>query len=141
MPGFTFLGFLHVWGKSFNRKTRTWFWRPKRRTCPKRFRKKLAEVVAYIRQHRHDKDLLTRILRVVRGYLNYFAINDNQKRCNQFIHEVIGALYKWLNRRSQRGGMTWARLLRILKKTGFPRQVRPRNLFYCLSAAGPQARA
>lgn len=141
MPGFTFLGFLHVWGKSLNRKKGVWFWRVKTRTCPKRYRKKLAEVAAFIRRHRHEKDLLVRVLRIVRGHLNYFAINDNQKRCSQFIREVTGALHKWLNRRSQRRGMTWERLLGVLEKIGFPRQVHLRNLFYGLSAAGSKARA
>jgi RNA-directed DNA polymerase len=136
MPSFTFLGFLHVWGKSYNRKRDVWFWRVKRRTCPKRFRKKLAEITSFIRQHRHEKDLLTRILRVVRGYLNYFAINDNLKRCSQFLFEVTRALFKWLNRRSQKRSITWERFTQVLEKISFPRKVRLQSLFYSSSAAG-----
>lgn len=138
MPSFTFLGFLHVWGKSMNRKRGTWFWRVKRRTCPKRFRKKLADITADIRKHRHEKTLLTRMARVTRGYLNYFAINDNQKRCNQFTCEVKRTLFKWLNRRSQRRSMKWERFEQVLGKIGFPQQARLKNLFFSSSATGSQ---
>jgi hypothetical protein len=44
MPTFTFLGFLHVWGKSMNRKRNEIFWRAKRLTDPVRLRKKLLEI-------------------------------------------------------------------------------------------------
>jgi RNA-directed DNA polymerase len=137
MPNFTFLGFLHVWGKSLNRKRGNWFWRVKRRTCPKRFRKKLTEITAYIRKHRHEKHLITRILQVVRGYLNYFAINDNGKRCLQFLQEVKSILFKWLNRRSQKRSMTWERFEQVLEKVGFPKTVHLKNLFFDSSATKP----
>lgn len=53
MPSFTFLGFLHVWGISVNR-----------RTCPKRFKRKLSEIKADIRKNRHKKGLVARVKRV-----------------------------------------------------------------------------
>jgi group II intron reverse transcriptase/maturase len=102
MPTFTFLGFLHVWGIAMNRKTGKRFWRVKRRTCPIRFRNKLAEIKADIRKNRHRTDLVARVKRVTQGYLNYFAINDNSRRISQFINEVKRTLFKYLNRRSQR---------------------------------------
>jgi hypothetical protein len=34
---------------------------------------------------------------------------------------VVGLLYKWLNRRSQRRSLTWAQLNRLLKRLAFPR--------------------
>jgi RNA-directed DNA polymerase len=120
MPTFTFLGFLHVWGKSLNHRRGVWFWRVKRRTCPKRFRKKLAEIKAYIRANRHKKNLIIRVKQIVQGYLNYFAINDNQKRISQFVMEVRIMLFKYLNRRSQKRSLTWAEMERILKKVKFP---------------------
>ena len=98
MPSFTFLRFLHVWGIAVNMKTGERFWRVKRRTCPKRFRQKLAEIKSYIRKHRHEKDLLIRMKRVTQGYLNYFAITDNERRIWQFVQEVQRLLFKWLNR-------------------------------------------
>lgn len=120
MPSFTFLGFLHVWGISVNQKTGERFWRVKRRTCPKRFRKKLAEIKAYIRKHRHKKDLLIRMKRVTQGYLNYFAITDNEKRIYEFVNEVQRLLFKWLNRRSQKQSFDWQRFQLALKRVAFP---------------------
>ena len=130
MPTFTFLGFLHVWGKSWDRRQGIAFWRVKRRTCPKRFRKKLAEIREYIRRHRHEKGMLKRIIRVVHGYLNYFAINDNTRRVTQFLEEVKNMLFKYMNRRSQRASFTWAKFGKILKRVKFPTAALRKNLFF-----------
>jgi len=121
MPSFTFLGFLHVWGISVNRKTGNRFWRVKRRTCPKRFSKKMAEMKSFIKRHRHDKNLILRVKRVTQGYLNYFAITDNSKRIAQFVHEVRRLLFKWLNRRSQRRSFTWDQFGTLLLAVSFPK--------------------
>lgn len=135
MPTFTFLGFLHVWGKSLNRKRGFWFWRVKRRTCPLRFKKKLAEITTYIRANRHEKDLIMRMKRVTQGYLNYFAINDNQKRVSQFVEEIKRILFNHLNRRGQKRSMNWERFIRVLDKVKFPdNKPRLKNLFFESSA-------
>jgi len=120
MPSFTFLGFIHVWGLSRNRKLNTEFWRIKRRTCPKRFRAKLKEVTKHIKQNRHQKTLVPRMKRVTQGYLNYFAVTDNGKRTSQFILEVKRTLFKWLNRRSQRKSYTWEGFTMRLEQIQFP---------------------
>jgi RNA-directed DNA polymerase len=136
MPTFTFLGFLHVWGISVNRKTGKEFWRVKRRTCPKRFKKKLSEIKVDIRKNRHKKDLIARVVRVTRGYLNYFAVNDNGKRITQFIQEVRRLLFKYLNRRSQRRSFTWSQFKEVLRKEGFPEARILRNLFFVSKPTG-----
>lgn len=132
MPSFTFLGFLHVWGVSRNRKTGAEFFRPMRRTCPKRFRKKLSEIKADIRKNRHNKNLVSRVKRVTKGYLNYFAINDNGKRTSQFVYEVKRTLYKYMNKRSQRRSFNWTRFGEILRKEKFPEARILHNLFFDL---------
>jgi RNA-directed DNA polymerase len=134
LPGFTFLGFLHVWGKSRNRKTGKEFWRIKLRTCPKRFRAKLASVTEYIRKNRHLKTLLARMKAVVQGYLNYFAINDNMERVNAFVYGVRRILFKWLCRRSQKCSLTWDKFASILDRVQFPTPRLIHNLFFTTSA-------
>jgi len=136
MPGFTFLGFLHVWGKSLNKKRGIWFWRVKRRTDPSRFRKKLADMKTYIRANRHKKGLLLKVKNIVLGYLNYFAINDNGKRVHQFIFQVKRLLFKWLNRRSQKRSLNWKTFTAILKKIEFPERANIRNLFFNAKPTG-----
>jgi group II intron reverse transcriptase/maturase len=111
---------MHVWGTSVNRKTGKRFWRVKRRTCPKRFRKKLIEMKSFIRKHRHEKDLILRVKRATLGYLNYFAVTDNTKRISQFVYTVRRMLFKWLNRRSQKRSFDWERFDLLLKKLAFP---------------------
>jgi group II intron reverse transcriptase/maturase len=129
MPTFTFLGFLHVWGASVNGKTGKRFWRVKRRTCPVRFRKKLAGMKDYIRKHRHEKTLLPQVKCVVQGWLNYYAITDNGKRVSAFTCEVKRMLFKWLNRRSQKRSFEWDQFGQILRKTGFPSGHKLKNPF------------
>jgi len=136
MPSFTFLGFTHYWGKAWNRKLRLEFWRVKRRTCSIRFRKKLLAIKEFIRANRQKKDLMTRVLRILRGYLNYFAVNDNSKRVSQFNNEVRRMLFKYLNRRSQRCSMDWQEFRNIVKKIGYPENVKLRNLFFISNTSG-----
>lgn len=129
VPGFVFLGFLHIWGRSWGGNSGGEFWRIKRSTCPKRFRNKLKEVTRYIKHHRHEKDLIHRVKRVVQGYLNYFAVSDNFKRVHQFIRQVVQALYRWLNQRSQRRSYTWDRFQALLDSLSFPKPHLQVNLF------------
>lgn len=138
-PTFSFLGFIHVWRTSWNRKRGVSFLRVQRRTCPKRFRKKLAEIKQYIRSNRHDKNLLVSMTRVVRGYLNYFAINDNKQRITQFLREVERLLFKWLNRRSQKGWMEWQRFRQILERVGWPKPKILKDIFFESSHYRPKA--
>lgn len=130
LPGFTFLGFLHVWGISWNRNRGVRFWRVKRRTCPIRFRRKIAEIRDYVRRHRHDPELLERTRRVMMGYLNYFAINDNQRRVQQFLRQMRRVLFFYLNRRSQRRSYTWAEFDAIYSRAELPTYYATRNLFF-----------
>lgn len=136
LEGFTFLGFLHVWGQSRNRKTGKIFWRVKLRTCPKRFRSKLKTISENVRRQRHSKQLLEKMKAVVRGYLNYFAINDNIKRLQNFVQKVRIILFKWLNRRSQKKSLNWIEFNNMLKKSSFPEAKLQHNLFFTTSSFG-----
>jgi len=130
LPSFTFLGFIHVWGRARNRRTGHIFWRIKRQTDPQRFRKKVAEMREAIKKHRHDRMLLHRVSQIVRGYLNYFGINDNGWRCKRFKDEVLQILYRELNRRSQKRGVTWCKLKKALKRVDYPFNIHLKSLFF-----------
>jgi len=133
-PVFAFLGFIHVWGKSLNRSTNKIFWRVKRRTCPVRFKSKLSQILENFKKNRHRKDFFDYAKRIVNGYLEYFAINDNMKRISQFVHEVKSMMFKWLNRRSQKPSFNWKRFAEILDKVKFPKPYIRHNLFFNSSA-------
>ena len=133
-PTFSFLGFIHVWGKSLNRSTNKIFWRVKRRTDPVRFRMKLAQILENFKKNRHRKDFFDYAKRIVNGYLEYFAINDNMKRISQFVRGVVGIMFKWLNRRSQKRSFNWERFSEILEIVKFPKPCIRHNLFFNSSA-------
>jgi group II intron reverse transcriptase/maturase len=130
MPTFSFLGFLHVWGQSLNRKRNEIFWRMKRRTDPKRFRKKLAETKTHLMKYRHCKSLIPYTISVIRGYMNYFAVNDNLDRISQFLALVKRLLFRALNSRSQKRSYTWERFQKVLDLHSYPRPSVLVNLFF-----------
>lgn len=130
MPTFSFLGFLHVWGKSKNRKRNEIFWRMKRRTDPVRYRKKLEELKRYLMKYRHNKRLIPYIISVIKEYMNYFAVNDNIYRIKSFLKVVKRLLFRALNRRSQKRSYNWERFQKVLDLNGYPQPSVLVNLFF-----------
>jgi len=130
MPTFTFLGFMHIWGQSKNRKRNEMFSRMKRQTDPVRFRKKLSEIKVHLMKYRHNKNLIPYTISVVRGYMNYFAVNDNKHRIGLFLHAVKRILFRALNKRSQKRSFTWERFQEVLDLSGYPKTCILVNLFF-----------
>ena len=130
MPTFTFLGFLHVWGESKNQKRNEIFWRAKRLTDPIRFRKKLLEIKVHLMKYRHMKGLIPYTISIVRGYMNYFAVNDNKHRIGLFLHAVKRILFRALNRRSEKRSFNWERFQKVLDLNGYPEPTVLVNLFF-----------
>ena len=75
----------------------------------KRMQRKLNSIVAWIKKYRHSKlEVIMRHLNsVLKGYFNYYAVSGNSPSVNTFRYKVIRALFKWLNRRSQRKSYSW----------------------------------
>lgn len=130
MPTFSFLGFLHFWGQSKNRQRNEIFWRMKRQTDPMRFRKKLLEIKMHLMKHRHNKELIPYAISIAKGYMNYFAVNDNLHRIKLFLNAVKRLLFRALNRRSQKRSFTWERFHKILDLNGYPKASILVNLFF-----------
>jgi RNA-directed DNA polymerase len=117
-PGtFDLLGFTHYWGKARSGK-----WIVKRRTAKDRFRRALKRVGDWCREHRHDEVRKQQQVlgQKLRGHFGYFGITGNSDAISRFLHEVTGLWRKWLERRSQRGQMTWERMYRLLKQYPLP---------------------
>src|SRR5215211_4579140 len=49
----------------------------------------------------------------VAGYFNYYAVPTNSQALAQFWIEVVKRWKRLLNRRSQRGNLTWVRMLKL----------------------------
>jgi hypothetical protein len=78
---------------------------------------------------RNKKQVLTQINRVVKGWINYHGISDNQRRVKSFIRESRRAIYLWFRRMGGKRKMNWRRLLVILEEINFPSKWKTISMF------------
>jgi RNA-directed DNA polymerase len=117
-PGtFDLLGFTHYWGLSRNGK-----WVVKKRTAKDRFSRTLRLIAMWCRTHRHDDvEVQHRALaRKLRGHYAYYGVTGNNRALARLWYETTKVWRKWLCRRSQKGFLTWARMLRLLERYPLP---------------------
>jgi group II intron reverse transcriptase/maturase len=107
---FDFLGFTHICGK-----TRGGRFTVLRQTARKRVRAKLQEVKRTFRQRWHQPvpELGRWLAQVIRGHMNYFAVPRNYEAVAAFRYQIMCLWRRGLCRRSQKGHVTWPRMLRI----------------------------
>jgi RNA-directed DNA polymerase len=115
---FDLLGFTHYWGKALSGS-----WVLKRRTSRERMRRSLRRVNEWCRKYRHyprpwQHEQLSRKLR---GYNNYYGLTGNFESLATFRRRLERIWRKWLNRRSQRKGMSWKRFWGYLKRNPLPK--------------------
>ncbi len=123
---FDFLGMTFFCGK-----TRYGSFKVKRKTSRKKLRQSLARFTDWIRRYRGllpTGELLRRAKARVSGHLNYYAITDNSDSCHLYMHLTTRALFKWLNRRSQRKSYTWDGFHHALRHVGWPSPRIRRNM-------------
>lgn len=116
---FEFLGMIFYCGK-----TRHGAFKVKRKTSRKKLRQSLARFTDWIRRSRNllpTGELLRQAKARVMGHLNYYAITDNLESCRLYLYLTRRALFKWLNRRSQRKSYTWTDFQQVLWRVGWPR--------------------
>lgn len=117
-PGsFDFLSFTHFWGKS-----RKGSWIVKRKTSKSRFTRSIQRVREWCARNRHlpITDQHRTLSQKLRGHYAYFGITGNGEAIARFAFEVRRAWRFWLERRSQRGKMSWDRFNGILKRFPLP---------------------
>ncbi len=112
-PGsFDLLGFRHYWCRS-----RRGYWVIKQKTAPSRFRRALKRIAEWCQRNLHRPIaeqyhvLATKLL----GHCQYYGITGNSVALERFRHEMMRVWRLWLNRRSQRSRMTWARFNAMLR--------------------------
>jgi hypothetical protein len=115
---FDFLGFEFYW--EADRKGQP---RVKRRTATKKHLAAMQRMREWIKTHRHLK--LRRLMKTLqaklRGTWNYYGLIGNYRRMQLMYEGTCRALYKWLNRRSQRKSLTWSGVNRLLIRFQVPR--------------------
>jgi RNA-directed DNA polymerase len=115
---FDFLGMTFFCGK-----TRHGVFKVKRKTSRKKLRQSLARFTDWLRRFRNlvpTGELLRQAKARIQGHLNYYAITDNAKNCQLYLHLTRRVLFKWLNRRSQRKSYTWDGFLQALRHVSWP---------------------
>ena len=94
----------------------------KQKTAADRFRRALKRIAEWCRQYRHEpvREHWTALKRKLLGHFGYFAVIGNLRALRNFRHGVRGVWRKWLNRRSQRAHMTWAKMEGLLARYPLP---------------------
>lgn len=118
LPTYKFLGFVCYFGKS-----RKGYWRLKYTSRRDRFTVKLKGLRKYLREQlnaRSTSKVLETVVKVLRGWINYHGISDNERRVSSFIEESKIILFKWFNRRGRKSHISWDTLKRILARVNFP---------------------
>lgn len=110
---FTFLGFTHICGRS--RRGR---FVVVRQTVRKRMRAKLQQVKRELRRRRHEAvpEQGRWLASVLRGHYQYYGVSLNGEALAVFRNAVIRTWKRALERRSQRGRVTWERMSRLTGK-------------------------
>jgi len=110
---FNFLGFTHICGKT----AKGWFL-PVRHTMRKRLAGKLVEVAAELRHLMNTSiPIMGAYLRaVMRGHFQYYGVPTNGRALSTFRYHVTNLWRRALMRRSQKHGVTWARMARLANR-------------------------
>ncbi len=114
---FDLLGFTHYWGRS--RKGR---WIIKRKTAKARLARAVHRVGQWCRHRRHRPvpEQHAALTRQLMGHYAYYGITGNASALWRFHRQVERCWRKWLSRRSNRSGMDWERMGRLLIRYPLP---------------------
>jgi hypothetical protein len=100
----SFLGFTFYWGRQ-NKRTFL-----KIKTQKDKLYKSFKEFYQWIKLNRNKmklKELWSIAKSKLQGYYNHFGYWMNRGKLAHFYYEAINALFKWLNRRSQKRSYSW----------------------------------
>jgi len=118
-PGtFNFLGFTHYWYRLSEG-----YWMVFRKTMSSRMARAIHAVWVWLKTNRHLPLEAQRVglSRRLRGHYNYFSIRGNMRSVWKFHDAVVSAWKKWLSKRSDKAGLTWARFNRIRQRHPLPK--------------------
>ena len=115
---FDLLGFTLYWARSERR-----YWVVKLETARSRFTRTLHRLSEWCRRNRHRSvsEQWQRICRALVGHFNYFGVMGNAGRLLALRHAIYRVWRMWLNRRSQRARVTWAKMRLLIQRYPLPR--------------------
>jgi len=115
---FTFLGFTH-----FCDITRKGKFKVGRKTSRKKFAMKCKEMNDWLREVRNSvrtSEWWKTLVSKLRGHYQYYGVSENTDGISRYYERVKRLVHKWLNRRSQRGKMSWDKFNIYLKRYPLP---------------------
>jgi len=118
---FSFLGFTH-----FVSRSRRGHFVVGRKTEGKRFCKKLKLLNQRLRAMRVEggRAMMAHVEIHLRGHIRYYGVSGNTRSLRNYFFRCCRLLCKWLNRRSQRRSISWARFWPIISsRMPYPRIV------------------
>lgn len=110
---FDFLGFEFSWRTSKRKKRYI-----KLRTSRSKLRKSVEVVKEWLKKNIQTEVpvLIKKLNEKLRGYYKYYCVIGNYESLHEFYNEVVTALYKRLNRRSQRRSFNWSKFKKLLER-------------------------
>lgn len=126
LPTYKFLGFVCYWGLS-----RAGFWRLKYKSLSDRLTAKLNGLRKHLKGclHEETRKVFKRVIRVVKGWVNYHAISDNQSQVSSFILESKRILFRWRNRKGGNRRLSWKRFAKLLVAVNYPQGFKTTSMF------------
>ena len=110
---FNFLGFTH-----FVTRTRSGYFAVGHKTQRDRFRKKLKALGQRLSRLRlaGGRAMAAFVRRHLEGHIQYYGVSGNSRSLRCYVYRATRILFHWLNRRSQRRSITWARYAAFLPR-------------------------
>jgi group II intron reverse transcriptase/maturase len=108
----SFLGFTFYWGKKYCGPNLL-----RVKTASKTLNRCMQSFTQWIRNERNRvrlKELWQQAATKLRGHYQYFGVSTNRGKLYHYYNACIHALFKWLNRRSQKKSFNWERFSRRL---------------------------
>jgi len=126
LPVYKFLGFVCYWGKGRNGR-----WRLKYKSRSDRLVGKLKALRKYLKESLSEATptVLERVKRMVKGWVNYHAISDNQRRVRSYLSLSKRALFDWINRKGGKRKMNWANFGKLMKQLNYPQHFKTTSMF------------
>lgn len=102
------------------------------KTDRKRYSKKLKGINDWCRKTRNlapMPELWRQLTLKLKGYVQYFSVSFNTKIVLSFVRRCEEIFYKWMNKRSQRRSLTWAKFRMFMERVGKVRVILVHPLF------------
>ena len=93
------------------------------KTIPKRLARAVQSFTQWIKAVRNRKttaDIWREASAKLTGHFRYYGVIFNEAKLSHFRWSCIGALFRWLNRRSQKRSFTWERFAQRLRFSPLP---------------------